>query len=102
MRVSQGFMLAGTESAVADDRDIVQVEWRPLAPMDSFDSLRSLGTVTVRYTDGITEVLDQLTRADTAKLAANVFGTTPTHVSLGGRNVRWVRVPWDKEHRSVG
>lgn len=84
------------------DQAIVEVEWQPLASEDSFDSLKSLGSVTIKRSDGSSEDRGKLTRADTARLAAQIFGSAPTRVSLGGRVVKWIQAPWDKKGRFLG
>jgi len=44
--------LTGTKGGAVTDGQVVHVEWRPFTPEDSFDSLRSLGSVTVKRLDG--------------------------------------------------
>jgi hypothetical protein len=75
---------------VADDRAIVHIEWRPLTLEDSFDATSSLGSVMIERRDGTTEEQGPMTRADTARLAAELFDGTGTRISVGGRVVAWI------------
>ena len=68
---------------MTDDQAIVQVEWRPLTADDL-----SLGAVTVEHADGIKAEHGHMTKADTARFAALLFGSH-LPISAGGRIVRW-------------
>jgi len=76
------------ERAVTDDQEVVQVEWSPLSPEDPFDAAASLGSVIVTHADGIQVDRGQLTRVDTARLAAQIFGGSATRISVGNRIVK--------------
>jgi hypothetical protein len=88
--VSQKYALTGTESVVTDHQGIAQVEWRPLTSDDSYDSI---GSVTVELRDGTSEERGQMTRADTARFAIQIFGGSPTRIAVGGGFVKWTERP---------
>jgi len=69
---------------VTSDQGISQVEWRPL------DSDDSLGSVTVEHADGTTEDRGPMSKADTARLALQIFGGSATRISVRGRIVKWI------------
>lgn len=73
-----------------DAQAVVRLEWRPLTLMDSFDATSSLGSVLVEHADGTTEERSPMTRADTARLATDIFDGSGTRISVGGRVVAWV------------
>jgi hypothetical protein len=87
---------------VADDRAIVHIEWRPLTLEDSFDATWSLGSVMIERRDGTTEERGPMTRADTARLAAQIFDGTGTRISVGGRAVAWMSRESAWPHPTLG
>ena len=75
---------------MTDEESIVQVEWRPLTAEDPFDAVASLASVTITRANGTQEDRGQLTRVDTARLAAHIFGGCSTRSSVGDRVVKWI------------
>ncbi len=69
---------------MTDEQAVVHIEWHPLGTDDA------LGSVTLERQDGTQEDHGHLTKADTARLAARIYGGSATRISAGGGVVRWV------------
>ena len=76
---------------MTDDQAIVQVEWRPLTRESVFNAEASLGSVTVARADDTLVDLGQLTRVDTARLVAHIFGGSATQSAGEDRLVKWIQ-----------